>query len=231
MRRLLREANVQTVPVLPETEQAQDLLAPLREAKIDQRSTHKSQQTGASFGMTSMASNDNEAASPVQHQLASGMINLSTTSPIQPSVFPPLSTRYLKPPSLGPRCSSFPLPSHQSGPLTMPLHPRIANDPCASGSSSGGGASPAIGDMDMSMLGAQWPSLSRTLPTSAPYATSPGYQTPLTPSSTLTTPGDYDGVPNWTWMYGSEFGLPGTDCNNEQSGSLNLDWNDANRVP
>lgn len=234
MHRLLREANVRTVPALPETDQAQELLGPLREAKLDHRATQTSQhQSDASHQPNGMAYRiQGDPPTPESQQLVCGVVNSSATSPIQPSVFPPLSTRSSKIPYLPPRCSSFPLPSRQFGSIVMPMHPRMPEDQCPSGSSSGGGASPAAGDVDMSLLGAQWPYPSRSLPTSAPYAMNQGYQTPLTPSSdTLTSPGDHEGIPNWTWMYGSGFGMPGTDCNNGQPGDLNPDWNDVNRVP
>lgn len=241
MRRLLKEANVQTVPMLPDTEQAQDLLIPLRDAKLDYRPSHILQPVGAPFGMNTMVyGNEDDAVSPGQYQPAPASLSDSTaTSPIQPSVFPPLygtlsNQSSLKPPCLPPRCSSFLLPPRQSEPLTMPMHPRISSDPCPSGSSSGGGGSPAVGCMStamtMSMPGAQWPYPSRSLPASGPYSVPQGYQTPLTPSSgTLTSQSDNEAVPNWTWMFGSEFGLPNTDCSSGQPGDLEMDWNDVNR--
>lgn len=245
MRRLLKEANIQTIPPLPDTDQAQDLLIPLRDAKLDHRSIPKAHKpANISYGMNAMAyEHDDGANSPRSLHPSGSMNDVKSTSPIQPSVFPPLygtlsNQTSLKPPRLPPRCSSFLLPPRQSEPRTMPLHPRIPSDPCPSGSSCGDGGTPAFGAgspmttaMTMSMPGAQWPFPSRSLPTNAPCHIPQGYQTPLTPSSgVLTTPGD-EAVPNWTWMFGSEFGVPGTDGNNGQAGDLDLDWNDVNRGP
>lgn len=242
MRQLLKEANVQTVPALPDTDQAQDLLAPLRAVKLDNQANRAMQPVRTSFVPNPMAyDNEGDAVSSGQYRTSVSMADSTSTSPIQPSVFPPLygtlsNQSNSKPPYLPPTYPSLLLPPRQSEPLAIPIHPRISSDPSPSGSSSGGRGSPAVGTlstaMGMSMPGVQWSYPSRSWPASAPDLGPPGYNTSLAPSSDkLARPGENEGVANWTWMFGSEFGLPGTDCSNEQPSNVDLNWNDVNRFP
>ncbi|CZT14557.1 uncharacterized protein RCC_00534 [Ramularia collo-cygni] len=89
MRRLLKEANVQTIPALPETEQAQDLLVPLREAKVDHRSIQELQQIGAPFGMGAVAYKiEAFGISPIVNEIPQATISSSEVLKLSTAVSP-----------------------------------------------------------------------------------------------------------------------------------------------